>query len=360
MNKYDFDFRKIEDVLYDVLGIIEPTNLMSLKMQIRESLNALAEAIDKKSIYLDGSQGDKIEKQKEALFKELDEITNETDLDTVLRKCITIRYLTLLSLEVKIRPEDTYDERAQKQNRRNEIFAVSNLIKSVPSIVELIEKRDWLLNYIDSEHRIVPVDRKPAKNIDDESFYPATQLRFRFTKGDAVPFQDEYGQVLEEAGIQAFKFGEIMYSIFPDVQGNYTQQLASKNLVGIAKKDEFGDAKMYCVLMDSINPNIKPEFYRDIMFSDMLLRNSKNNFGFLGVPELLPEDSWYGYKVSFKGLYIEDMLRAIYFENDSKVVSVKPDPAHSEIRSLNDAFEMMQKKMEKRMNERPDKTIGDE
>ena len=360
MNKYDFDFRKIEDVLYDVLGIVDPTNLMSLKMQIRESLNALSEAIDKKSIYLEGSQEEKIEKQKSALFKELDEITNETDLDTVLRKCITIRYLTLLSLEVKIRPEDSYDERAKKQNMRNEIFAVSNLIKSVPSIIELIEKRDWLLNYIDAEHRIVPVDHKPPKNTDMESFYPATQLRFQFTKGDAVPFQDECGQILEEAGIHAFRFGELIYSTFPDAQGTYTQQLARKNLVGIVKKDEFGDTKKYCVLMDAVNPKINPEFYRDIMFSDMLLRNSKNNFGFLGVPELLPEDSWYGYKVGFKDLYIEDMLRAIYFENDSKSVSVKADPAHSEIRSLSDAYEMMQKKMEKMISNRSDKSIGDE
>lgn len=181
MNKYDFDFRRIEDVLYEVLGIVNPTDIMSLKMQIRESLKALSDAIDKKAF---PNQEDKVDIQKRALAKELDSIVTEKDLDKVLKKCVTIRYLTLLSLEVKIRPDDTYEERSQKQAKRNEIFAVSDLVKSAPSISSLMKRRELLLNYIDSEHRIIPVDIEPDSEqnlfMEGNQFYPNSKLDIEF------------------------------------------------------------------------------------------------------------------------------------------------------------------------------------
>ena len=347
MNKYEFDFKRIEDVLYDVLGIVNPTDLMSLKMQIRESLHALSEAIDKKSVFLSSEQDNKIYRQKNALYKELDDIVTETDLDTILRKCITIRYLTLLSLEVKIRPEDTYDERAMKQNRRNEIFALSSLIKSVPSIVKLIETRDLILNYIDAKNRKLSFDGKSPKNVETQAFFQNPQLRFQVWKGDPVPVSGECGKILEEAGIYAFDMGKIEY--FPDDPENYVNAPASKSLMGIIKEDEFGDIKKYCVLTEGIHSDIKPEFYKDIMFSDMLLRNAKNNFGFLGIPKKLPEDVWYGYQVAFdsEDAYTEGMLKTICSENSPNIAPSKPERSISEFKNVSDVYEIMEKKLEK-------------
>jgi len=360
LNKYEFDFKRIEDVLYDVLGIVNPTDLMSLKMQIRESLHALSEAIDKKGVFLDAEHDNKVFKQKNALYKELDDIVAETDLDTILRKCITIRYLTLLSLEVKIRPEDTYDERTMKQDRRNEIFALSSLIKSVPSIVKLIETRDLVLNYIDAKHRIVSFDRKSQKSIQNQVFFPNPQLRFQLIKGDPVPVSGECGRMLEEAGIYAFDFGKVEY--YPDSPDNYVNAPASKNLMGIVKKDEFGEKKKYCVFTEGIRSDIKPEFYRDIMFSDMLLRNAKNNLGFLGVPKKLPDDVWYGCQVAFESddAYAEDMLRTIYLEHTSDAVpTIKTERSISEVRNVRDIYEIMEKKLEKVSKECFNKMAGE-
>lgn len=349
MNKYDFDFRRIEEVLYDVLGIVNPTDIMSLKMQIRESLKALSEAIDKKDFV---GQEDKVEAQKRALAKELDSIVTETDLDKVLKKCVTIRYLTLLSLEVKIRPDDTYEERSQKQAERNEIFAVSDLVKSAPSISNLMQRRDLLLNYIDSEHRIIPVNTSPDREQDSfmegNGAYPDSKLDIQFHYRPEA-FSGEHGKCLEEAGIYAYDFGDVVYSRFPDEEGNYKQELGRKRLVGVIKKDEFGELRKYSILMEEAFASLPPEFFRDILFSDMLLRNAKNNFGFLGTPEAMPDDPWYKHKVVFDGLLLEDMLRAIALEDNPNMVKVNSN--FPRVRNIKEALIVMQEKMEQALKE---------
>ena len=367
MNKYDFDFRKIEDVLYDVLGITNPTDIISLKMQIHESLNSLAKAIDRKGF---NQQEDKIESQKNALYKELNSIATETDLDRILRKCITIRYLILLSLEVKVRYDDSFDVKAKKQEKRSEIFALSSLVKSVSSIVDFMEKRKVLLSYIDSENRVINyntnwVDEKndaDEQNDMDFELYPDMHLEIKFNQ-KPTRFPEKYNEVLESAGIYVYDFGELIYSSSPNGQGQYIQQLGKKRFVGVIKKDEFGELKKYSVLMNEKFDNVPPEFYRDIMFSDMLLRNSKNNLGYLGNIESFLNDEKFGYKVIFEDVNLEELLRTIYFENDPDKVSVKSNLIT--VISVKEAYKKIEEKLEKAIRElfdkeNSDKTVGDD
>lgn len=369
MNKYNFDFRRIEDILHDMLGITNPDNIMSLKQQIRESLGALSDAIDRKTSILSPNNTKNGEKQKTVLIKELDEIENETDLDKILRKCIIVKCITLLSLEVKVRPTDTYDEQRTKNNRRKELFAVSDLSKSVPSILDLMEKRRIELEYIDSDNRIIDFKRTEDNTSLDLSQSSEKDLLQRldlnFSKKPSTT-TGEYRKILEEAGIYVYRFGELTYSRFSPYEEDDIKEKYIKSLVGVIKKDEFGVLRKYAVLMNDIPGYMSPEFCRDVLFSDMLLRNAKNNMGFLGVPKRDYRDEKYGWRIGFDEIGLDEILSAIYFENDPSKVVVTSN--FKRVNSVSDAFIVMEEKMEQAIQEsfehknrnQSDRGIGDD
>lgn len=349
MNKYDFDFKRIEDELYSILGIVNPTDILSLKMQIRANLDALTSAIDKKAINPNSS---KIIMNKNAIHRELDSIAKETDLDVILERLVDLRSLTLLGLEEKIRFNDTYDEQQRKRNRQSEIRAITDLVRCVPSIQKLIKNRELLLDYIDSKDRIIKYNKVqesvPVKYNIENTCYPSMQLNIKFQQRPRS-FSGEQGKVLEESGIYAYDFGEVTYSAFLNEEVGDTQELSKKNLVGVIKKDEFGKLRKYSVLMNLEDSELPPEFLRDILFSDMLLRNARNNLNYLGNVEKNPNDSCYGYIVTFHDFGLEDMLRAIYFEANTDRVLVKSN--FSRVRNVSDAYALMQDKMEQTLRE---------
>lgn len=346
MNKYDFDFRRIEDVLYDVLGIVNPTDIISLKMQIRESLNSLSEAIDKKAETLDDATLEKIESQKQALYNELDSVATSSDLDAILRKCIKVRFMSLLSLEYKIRDKDSYEEKSRKQAKRGEIFAVSDMERSVPSFVELMENRTNILSHIDGENRQISFNTSPDPALLDGNPNMKIDIQFQH-RPDGFP--DEYAKCLEEAGIYAYNFGDVVCFDTPNQEGDYLREVTRKKLVGVIKRDEFGELKKYSILMNDDFGEISPEFLRDILFSDVLLRNAKNNQNFLGVPRTSQRDREYGFKVGFSEEGLEEFLRAIYFENNPNMVKVESN--FLRVKGVSEACRFMQEKMEQAINE---------
>lgn len=364
MNKYDFDFKRIEDILYDVLGITEPTNIDALKLQIQSSLKALSDAIDKKCARLSPAEQKKAQKQKIPLNKELEGLSEENDLEKLLRKCITIKYLTLLSLDVKVRHSDSYEEKERKKLKRNEIFAVSDLVRSVPSILDLMKQRDLFLKRVDSKKRVIQYSTAPDK-WGERLELPQSRLDIQFTKKPRS-VSGLYGQILEEAGIYAYKFGDLIYSRCPNDDGVYTEQVTRKNLVGIIKKDEFDVLRKYTILMDDVPNSASPEFCRDILFNDMLLRNAKNNFGYIGIPKRFSQDRIYGHRISFDGDENADLLRVIHLENDPMNVVVNSNVKR--ISSLKDTYALMQEKMEQALrelfdqdeNNHNDRGIGDD
>ena len=346
MNKYDFDFRRVEDVLHDTLGIANPTDIIALKMQIRESLNLLSESIEKKA--LGKSSEDKIQAQKNMLYKELEAIAEETDLETVLRKCIEIRRFSLLGLEEKVRPDDSHEVRAEKQSRKNEIFAVYELIKSVDYIVELMNERAKVLKYVDDSKRVIRFDKVLPEVDPENADNPVMKLDIRFQpRPDGFP--DEYAECLQEAGIYAYNFGDLICLDEPNLDGEYTREVTRKKMVGVIKKDEFGEIKEYTVLMNDEFEDVPPEFYRDILFSDMLLRNAKNNYNFLGVPKPLTSDTEYGFKVGFDEPGLAELMRAISFENKPDVVKI--DTNFERATSASKACEVMKEKMDQAVRE---------
>ena len=387
MNRYDFDFRRIEDVLNDTLGIVDVEDIISLKMQIRESLDALSESIDRKKDTLGNVPEDKVATQKNALYRELEEIADETDLEKVLRKCIIIRRTSLLSLDEKVRPEDSFQEQSDKRTKRNEIFAIYDLMKAVDSIIDLMNSRRKVLKRIDSKNRKIRFDTTPTlrpekleetekpETADDsqtlenseeieKNEYPEMMLDIQFkAKPGGLP--EEYKKCLEDAGIYAYDFGDAICSDMPDESGKYTREVMRKKMVGIIKRDEFGELKKYPVLVNDEFEDVPPEFYRDIVFSDMLLRNAKNNLNVLGVPKPNPADQEYGYKITFDEPGLSEYMRAIYFENNPQVVKI--DTNFHRVRGIADACVLMQEKMQQAVNELlenekkdSEKTLGDD
>ncbi|MBR2289111.1 MAG: hypothetical protein IJ867_00395 [Clostridia bacterium] len=341
MNKYDFDFKRIEDVLYDVLGIANTSDIVKLKMHIRDSLIALQNARNT------ATQG---QTQTQFYDRTLDKIAVETDLETVLRDCIEVRFLSINGLEAKINLEkDTYEEQEKKRQRRSEAAGVRDLVKSVNSIVDLMNDRDKLLSYIDTEKRIIHFDKTPPEAIGLGTVgVPEMELDIQFqSRPSGLP--DEYRECLEEAGIFAYHFGDVACLGEPNENGYFTKEISRKIMVGIIKKDEFGELKKYSVLMDEIRGDVPPTFYRDVLFSDMLLRNAQNNENFLAVPEDDPRDEEYGFRAGFEEPGLQEMLRAIYFESYHNIISVKSN--YNLVHGVKEACSLMQDKMEQAINE---------
>lgn len=348
MDKYDFDFKNIVEELYRILRIKNPTNIIGLKRQIAESLKALSDSLDRK---VKDPNNEKIVAQKKALYRELEAVEDDNNLDSVLEKCIINRKLTLLSLEYKLRLGDSPEERERKRIQRNEIMAITDLAKSVPSFSEFMEHRRIIEQYTDTENRIVEYSKVPSEAgalADDNSYYPGMKLNIQLHP-NPNRFPPEQAEALEQSGIYAYNFGEVTYASVPDRNGRYTQELSRKCLIGIIKKDEFGELKKYSVLMNPVLQEVPPEFLSDILFSDMLLRNAQNNLGYLGNIESNPEGTLYNYRVSFNDVGLSDMLRAIYFENDPNMVLTTSN--FDGVKSVSDAYALMQEKMEKAIQE---------
>lgn len=357
MNKYDFDFKRIEDVLYDVLGIVNPNDIVSLKMQIRDSLNALSNAIDDKYSDFGDVNQEKNEFQKNTLYKELDSIATETDLDVILKKCVIVKSLTLLSLDVKIREEDSYEVKAQKKLRRSEIFAVSDLLKSVSSITELMKGRNLLLRNISINH---------DNSFNNYSIYtqndqfPEIKLDIQFQQKQ-TDLPKKYKDYFEKYGIYASIYGDVFCYSNPDENGNYSQIISNKKIIGIIKKDEFNELKRYSILMDDFSQDVELDFYRDIAFSDMVLRYANSNMGILGIPEKSSNDTKYGYKLSFCNEKILDFSKAIHLEGNPNFVTVNSNI--SRVKSVSDTYILMQEKMEQvikdRFSDSNERAMGD-
>jgi len=346
LNKYDFDFRRVEDVLYETFGIANPTDIIALKMQIRESLSALEKSIDAKRSELKNVSEERIQAQKNMLYKELDSIASEKDLEKVLRKCIEVRRFSILGLEEKVRPEDSHQVRSEKMLRKSEIFGLCELINGVDSIINLMEERNRVLRLVDSSERIIKFDKMPPEHGADG--IPGMKLSINFQpRPDGFP--DRYAECLQEAGIYAYNFGDLICFDEPNGEGLYTREVSRKKLVGIIKRDEFEELRKYSVLMNDEFEDIPPEFYRDILFSDMLLRNAKKNFNVLGIPEEYPEDNEYGYRVGFEEFGLEELLRAMHFENDQSIVTIETN--FERATDVSKACSVMQEKMEQAIRE---------
>jgi len=347
LNKYDFDFVNIDKFLYDVLGIVDIDDIDSLKKQIYNNLKALSDAYDRKKSTSDESKND-------MLRKEYDEVAGKTDLETVLRACISVRIAVVLSLEIKFREDDSSEDKTLKIKKRSRVYAISNLMKAVPSLTEFISKRRALFSCIDPEDRIVSYN-KSDYDAPKAQKYPQNKLDLKFTPNPRG-FLGEHGKVLEDAGIYVYKFGDLTHFRNPNEMGEYAFELDRRSLFGIIKKDEFDRLKTYSFITDDFNPDVPPEFYRDVLFSDMLLRNAENNLGFLGVPvkdsqekTLFSNEEKYGYRVLFNPTGIEDMLSAIYFEDDPSKVLVTSN--FQDAKNVQDAYSIIKRKMEKALAE---------
>ena len=415
MNKYDFDLKNFEEVLYEILGISDLFDINSVKAQLKKCFTDLNKALNKKHNSLSRAIKDK---QKELLIrieeidlelkkanlsddeketlndektkleenllecktkietlnekrkvqvnrlnKELVDISSDNDIDSLIKKYITVKAVTLLSINFKEKNSDTEEEKNYKKEARQKVFAVTNTIRNVESIKDFVTKKSYLLNYIDEENKIIKFSTTPPNINESDSKYPFQKLYISFNS-KPILFPTEYRKVFEEAGIEAYRFGNLECSRFPDSNGKYHQNTCRKEFIGIIKTDEFGVLQKYTVLMEMFSRNVPPEFYRDILFSDEVLRNSKNNLGFLGALEK-DSNNKYGYKLVFSDLETKQFLRIMYFEKEKDYVSISSNS--SRINSIKETYKLMEESMEKIIDDKlnsqtveDSKSIGDE
>ena len=411
-DNYDFDFKSFDEIIKEVLGIVDLTDINSLKDQLKKSLidldNALTvkqkdllsereekiSALSKKVLEInskvekgelskdeteeleatrdsilkdienlqskiDGLKS-KLAIQKRKLSSEIDEITSEKNIDNILKKYIGIRYLSIQHLESRVLSTDSEDVKVAKNIENKNARLIFNLSRLVPSFEKLIVQRNELLKHIDTESRIIQFSKKEPKNTDRYDVFLPNKLEILF-KSSPEEFPDKYGQMLENSGIYTYRFGVVKYSNMPNQSGQYIQGCAPKELVGVIKKDEFGQIQRYAVLMEQFSRDVPPEFYRDVLFSDMALRNSENNLGYLGEPEVDSTDKKYGYKLGFKGTSITDLLTAIYFEDLCNFVEVNCN--YPLVRGVRESRMLMNSKMEQALDKlfasKQDKSWGE-
>lgn len=342
MTKYDFDFENIEEMLYNDLGIANPTDIMSLKLQYRNDLDALKKSIEKKNA------PEAKDKELNFIYQTIDDIAKERDINKILTNYISYVSMRKLTLDYNVKSDDTDDDKKIKIEGRNRIFAITSLIKSVPDFVDLIKKRKNVLEHIDLENRIVNFDKQSEEESLIEKQYPKIKLNIDF---DNIPAElpKEYRKALKTSEIYVNEFGEVTCQGFVDKDSNSIIELIKKKLVAVIKKDEFGEMKKYSILMDEDLKNAPAEFIRDVLFSDIMLRNSKNNLNYIGSIEKDENDSKYGFKVVFNESGLEDLLRGIYFEKNDEMVKISSN--NSKINSIEDAFSLLQEKMNRMVRE---------
>lgn len=390
MNKYDFDFIKLDNALYDILGIVNPLDIISLKTQFCKNVNTLIDAIskknseliDKKNMVISKLSSDikdveyniskssflknsELKNKKNLLIKslndeqeslnkiitqfnekkgelqtELDNISKETDIEVVLKKCITLKNNTLLSLENKIRSGDIYDEIAKKNNKRKEIFALTDLVKSVNSVTDLINERNFLLKYIERK-----LNFQEIRETNEYYSILNKKISIQFNM-KPINFFDDYITFFEDAKIFVYNFGNVKFQF--EILDDNVRKSIDKCLVGIIKRNEFNEIKFYTVLMDNYSSDIPKEFYRDIILSDIVLRNAKNNYKYLGNIVKNINDNLYGYKIDFNyDFCLKKFLEEISL-SDSKDITIISNI--SRIKSINDALELMYDILSKSLN----------
>lgn len=344
MNKNNLGMKKFEEILSEVLDIRTPRSITYLKFQIKFIMTDLIKDMERNYPNLVGTE--KFEAEKQKRIDELNEFMAEKDLETVLRECIAIRAMSIQSYEAKIKPEDSEKVREEKLKRIKEAHDVANIVENIPSLLDFMDKRRNALNCVDYENPEVKFDKSKPKFSEKAILNPYHNLDIRFFDRPSK-FPNNYEKVLEDAGIYAYRFGGIRHSILPDENNRYTENFDTKELVGIIKKDEFGNIQRYSVLMDKLSYDIPPEFYRDVLFSDVVLQNSYNNCGYLG--EIRKDNgNKYGHRIFFDGIMLSDFIRALYYNDRPELVEITSN--YSKVKNVNEAMELVDKKLENALN----------
>ena len=316
------------------------------KTELLEKINELKKIVEKTA----SSQV----AHKKRYEKILNEINNSKDLDDLIKRCIAYKIAVLQSIDAKTRIDDSKKDSEQKIARRREAQKLGNVLLKMPSVSKYILNGRQKAKYID-EKTIIPF-HKDEPTPSAFSFYPINKLDITFVTGPKG-FSGIHGKVLDEAGIYTYVFGTVTHSLYPNDQGRYTQEFFRKTLVAVVKRDEIdGEIKTYAVLMEPFNINVPPEFYRDVVFSDSVLKNAENNLGLIGEIARDPKDRKYGYKLEYDVVGLEDFMRALYFEKNPDFVKITSN--YPKVRSVADARKLMLRKMREALERSPNRNNG--
>ncbi|MCI8308643.1 MAG: hypothetical protein HFJ45_00140 [Clostridia bacterium] len=104
---------------------------------------------------------------------------------------------------------------------------------------------------------------------------------------------------LNGTDMQVYDFGSFIYQSMPKKNGKYFYTNNLNRLVGIIKRNEEGRIEAYHGVIQ-FNA-YDPQFYINVAFSDVMLRNAqRNNFGFIGyVVDNEKSYNTYAHKLSF-------------------------------------------------------------
>jgi hypothetical protein len=262
--------------------------------------------------------------------------------EEALRKCVASRRIYLFS-ENNARLTDSSKERSSKMANRIKYSTIISYLNKVPSYTDYISDRNFVMRNVDYKNRDLSTYK--YKKISSNNDINPYSYKIQFTTRPEELYADDN----LENDTHIYSFGNIQYEFLPSDDGEYQKKSMPFDLIGVTRKDEQGNMQTYHGFIYTLD-NVEPEFYMNVVFSNLVMRNAeKNNFGYIGKIEKLeeanPDINDYNYHLIFDETGIEDTIKAASFamtnEGQTNITA---------IRTLNDIYDYMDRLMLNMLN----------
>jgi len=318
------------DEIDEMDSIIEEMRELEEKSKpYKERISAITAPIDERI--------KQIESKKQSVFKTADSMKNpEERIYYIAFELIQLRLSKMYELNFQ-KKSDSVEERAEKKKNREIARNLMLMFSSPSSIKEYVEESLLVYQNVDFENRdLSRFAYKPAPNNRNKYLYAMRfEGRTPILQSDLVPRE-----------IFAYDFGRFQFKT--PLAGDNVDQTSScyysteYSLIGVIRRDEDGAFKKYHGIIYQRVADILPEFYANVAFSNMVLRNAtKNNFGYIGDIEKA-ENTDYGSMLVFNPLDIDKLIGAISYALENRGIC-----KFSGIQTLSDAYEYIDRSLDR-------------
>lgn len=151
-----------------------------------------------------------------------------------------------------------------------------------------------------------------------------------YQKPEKIPFDDKV----------VYKFGTFSYATNITTRGGAKYGL-THDIIGAILMDENEEVSIYHGVIYYRQSDIPEDFYKDIVFSNIVFRNAmKHNFGYMGAVERRndsqPDDRYSNWILSYKSIDSDEVIRALSFATE------KPGQSNlNNISTLADAYDLI-------------------
>jgi hypothetical protein len=283
------------------------------------------------------------EVQNKKILEIKSEINNIKTQEEALRKCVVTRRI-YLSAQNNNRLTDSEKELLVKRENRIKYSVIASFLSKIPSYTDYILDREIVMRNVDYVKRdLSAYANAKSSQIDGKQQPYSYGIKFT-TRPEELYVNETLGK-----DVHIYSFGNIQYQSIPSDDGVYHKKGVPYNLIGVTRKDEQGNMQTYHGFIYTL-ANVDPEFYINVVFSNLVMRNAeKNNFGYIGkidkLEEVNPDINDYNYRLTFDEIDIEDTIKAASFAMTNEGNTNIPA-----IRTLSDIYEYMDRMMVNMLN----------